>query len=100
MPENRENRHSVSIPAAWGLPKLALSTKVQTSTVTFAKKIQTGEIIGIEYLSPDSLQVKQGIKAGWSYIIKIDIDPEDAWYRNEETLCIYESEISELNPQT
>jgi hypothetical protein len=98
--ENRENRQYVSIPAAWGLPKFALSSRIKATTVTFGKKIKTGEIIGIEYLSPESPQVQQGIKAGWSYIIKIDIDPEEPWYRNEQTLCIYESDIiSELAPQ-
>ena len=98
--ENSENRQYVSIPADWGLPKFALSTKVQTSTVSFAKKLKTGEIIGIEYISPDSLQVQQGSKPGWSYIIKIDLDPEDSPYPIEQTLCIYETEISELKPQT
>lgn len=100
MSENRENRHYVSIPAAWSLPKFALATKIQTSTVTFAKKIRTGEITGIEYLSPESQQVQQGIKPGWIYTVKIDKRLLDPWYRNEQTLCIYESEISELKPPT
>jgi len=96
--ENRENRHSVSIPAEWGLPKFALATRIQTTTVTFGNKLKTGEIIGIEYLSPDSPQVHQGIQAGWSYIIRIDTDQEDPWYRQSQTLCIYEAEISQLQP--
>ena len=98
MTENSQNHHSVSIPAEWGLPKFALATRIQTTTVSFGKKIKTGEIIGIEYLSPDSPQVQQGSQAGWSYIIKIDLEPDDPWHNIEQTLCIYEAEISELQP--
>jgi hypothetical protein len=94
--ENRENRHCVSIPADWSLPKFALASRIQTTPISFGRKIKTGEIIGIEYISPESPQVQQGIRAGWSYIIKIDIEPEDPWHNIEQTLCINEAEISEL----
>ena len=96
MPENTQNHHCVSIPAEWSLPKFALATRIQTTTVSFANKIKTGEIIGIEYLSPNSPQVQQGHRPGWSYIIKIDLEPDDPWHHIEQTLCIYEAEISEL----
>ena len=98
MPENTQNHHSVSIPSEWSLPKFALATRIHTTTISYGKKIKTGEIIGIEYLSPDSPQVQQGIQAGWSYIIRIDTDPEDPWYHQAHTLSIYEAEISELKP--
>ena len=92
--ENRQNRQYVSIPDDWSLPKFHLATQVQTTTVICnTTRIQTGEIVGLEYLKPDSYQVRwQGIKAGWSYIVKVD--PDDPWYREEQTLYVEESNIS------
>ena len=92
--ENSQNRQYVSIPDDWSLPKFHLATLVQTTTVICnTTRIQTGEIVGLEYLKPDSYQVRwQGIKAGWSYIIKVD--PDDPWYREEQTLYVEESNIS------
>jgi hypothetical protein len=98
VPENTQNHHSVSIPAEWSLPKFALASRIQTRPISFGRKIKTGEIIGIEYISPDSPQTQQGIKSGWSYIIKIDTDPEDPWHHIEQTLCIHEAEISQPKP--
>jgi hypothetical protein len=94
--ENRQNRQCVSIPADWSLPKFPLSTQVQTTTVICnTTRIQTGEIVGLEYTKPDSYQARlQGIKAGWSYIIKVD--PDDPWYREEQTLYVEESNIRDL----
>ncbi len=91
--ENSQNRQYVSIPDDWSLPKFSLATLVQTTTVICnTTRIQTGEIVGLEYLKPDSYQVRwQGIKAGWSYIIKVD--PDDPWYREEQTLYVEESNI-------
>ncbi len=94
--ENRQNRQCVSIPADWSLPKFHLATQVQTTTVICnTTRIQTGEIVGIEYLKPDSNQVRWlRLKPGWSYIIKVD--PDDPRYREEQTLYVEESNISEL----
>ena len=96
MPENTQNHHCVSIPAEWSLPKFAIASRIQTAPISFGRKIKTGEIIGIEYLSPDSPQIHQGIRPGWSYIIKIDTDLEDPWHHIEQTLCIHETDISQL----
>ncbi|HEY9903529.1 MAG TPA: hypothetical protein V6D43_14085, partial [Candidatus Sericytochromatia bacterium] len=95
--ENSQKRQHVSIPAEWGLPKFSLSTKIKTTTVIWnTTHIQTGEIVGIEYLKPNSYRVKQqGLKPGWSYTV--EIDPDDL-YQDEQTLNIYESEISKLKP--
>jgi hypothetical protein len=94
--ENRQNRQCVSIPADWSLPKFSLATQVQTTTVICnTTRIQTGEIVGLEYLKPDSYQVRwQGIKPGWSYIIKVG--PLDPRYRESQTLYVDESNISDL----
>ena len=94
MSENSQNRQYVSIPDDWSLPKFHLATLVQTTTIICnTTRIQTGEIVGLEYLKPDSYQVRwQGIKPGWSYIIKVD--PDDPWYREEQTLYVEESNIS------
>jgi len=82
--ENRQNRQCVSIPADWSLPKFSLATR-----------IQTGEIVGLEYLKPDSDQVRWlRLKPGWSYIIKVD--PLDPRYRESQTLYVDESNISDL----
>ena len=96
MSENRQNRQCVSIPADWSLPKFSLATRIQTTTVICnTTRIQTGEIVGMEYIKPDSDQVRWlRLKPGWSYIIKVD--PLDPRYRESQTLYIDESNISEL----
>ena len=96
MSENRQNRQCVSIPADWSLPKFSLATRIQTTTVICnTTRIQTGEIVGIEYLKPDSDQVRWlRLKPGWSYIIKVD--PDDPRYRESQTLYVEESNISDL----
>jgi hypothetical protein len=49
----------------------------------------------MEYLKPDSYQVRWlRLKPGWSYIVKVD--PDDPRYREEQTLYVEESNISEL----
>jgi len=94
--KNSQNRHGLSIPADWNLPKYSLGDQVQVTTqLPDITLIQTGLLVGVEYFSEDNLWVTdQGIAAGWHYYIQVDTN--DPWHSKEPVLCVEESAINKL----
>ena len=95
MSNNPQNPYSVSIPADWTLPKFNLNQPVQVRTLRpDATRIQSGTIVGIEYLSSRCYWVTNyGLKTGWYY--SIEVETNDPWYFMDPFLHVAESDISD-----
>ncbi|MGQ4649738.1 hypothetical protein [Lyngbya aestuarii] len=93
--KNSQNRHCLSIPVDWDLPKFSLGEQVQVTTqLPDITLIQTGLLVGVEYFRADNLWVIEGITAGWHYYIQVDAN--DPWHTKEPVLCVEESAINKL----
>lgn len=96
MSKNRSKHHHVSIPADWSLPKFALAQRVQTSNpLSNTPYLQTGKILGIQYLNTDCFWVTQyAQRKGWHYAVEVDGD--DPLYRFNPVISVSELNINEL----
>ncbi|ABA24986.1 hypothetical protein Ava_B0275 (plasmid) [Trichormus variabilis ATCC 29413] len=74
---------TITIPRGWGYPRF-----------TFGQRTKQGTVVGIEYISSDSLIGKEG-NAGWQYGLLPDKNSKDIVYLKEEEIQPFSAKESE-----